>query len=231
VAQILAVVGLRREARLIGGPEVRCIAGGGDQRRLEAELDAASPGAAGIISIGLAGALAEGLSPGDWVVGTAVVLPAGRIAADAGWSERLALQLAPAMIGDVAGSEGPVADVAAKRELHARTGALAVDMESHIAASAASRHGLPFAVARVISDGAGRALPPAALAGMKPDGSMDAGAVLRALARRPGELPALIRTALEAETAFRALARGRQLLGGALVGPGPDLGELLVHMA
>ena len=58
---------------------------------------------------------------------------------------------------------------------------------------------------------------------MRPDGGMDVMAVLAALARRPYELPALIRTALEAETAFRALFRGRQLLGPTLMGPGADL--------
>ena len=62
------------------------------------------------------------------------------------------------------------------------------------------------------------------LAGMRPDGGMDVLAVICALAKRPYELPALIRTALEAETAFRALFRGRQALGGALAGLGPDLG-------
>ncbi len=83
----------------------------------------------------------------------------------------------------------------------------------------------------MISDGADRALPLAAQAGMKRDGGMDVMAVLVALMRRPAELPALIRTGMEAETAFGALLRGRQLLGPALGGPGgPDLGELLVDV-
>ncbi len=59
---------------------------------------------------------------------------------------------------------------------------------------------------------------------------MDVMAVLAALAGRPYELPALIRTGLEAETAFRALLRGRQLLGPTLRGPGADFGELLVDV-
>ena len=59
---------------------------------------------------------------------------------------------------------------------------------------------------------------------------MDVLAVLRSLAADPRQLPALIRTAMEAETAFRALFRGRQLLGAALGTLGPDLGELLVDV-
>lgn len=143
---------------------------------------------------------------------------------DLGWTKRLLDHLPGARLGAIAGSDVMVADAAAKAALHASTGALAVDMESHIAARVAARRGLPFAAARTVSDGADRALPRAAQAGMRPDGGMDVTAVLAALARRPWELPALIRTGLEAEAAFRALLRGRQLLGGALLGPGPDLG-------
>jgi hypothetical protein len=49
-------------------------------------------------------------------------------------------------------------------------------------------------------------LPQAAQAGFKPDGEPDIAAVIRALARAPWALPALIRVALDAEAAFKALA-------------------------
>jgi len=49
--------------------------------------------------------------------------------------------------------------------------------------------------------------------GMTPDGGMALGAVLWALAKRPRQLPALIRAGREAEVAFRALGDGRRLLG------------------
>jgi hypothetical protein len=148
----------------------------------------------------------------------------GEIETDPAWTNRLLAALPGARLGPVAGSDVMVVDAASKASLHASTGALAVDMESHIAARVAQRHSLPFAVARTISDAADRALPRAAQAGMRPDGSMDVGAVIVQLGRRPWELPALIRTGIEAETAFAALLRGRQALGGALMGPGPDLG-------
>jgi hopanoid-associated phosphorylase len=218
--RLIAVTGLTREARILSAPGLVAIAGGGDSARLEAELEAVSGGALGIISIGLGGALAGGLAPGDWVVASQV----GRMPTDAAWTRRLLAALPGARLGPIAGSDVMVADARAKAALHAASGALAVDMESHVAARVAARHGLPFAAARTISDGADRALPRAAQAGMKPDGGMDVGAVIAALARRPWELPALIRTGLEAETAFAALLRGRQLLGGALGGPGADFG-------
>ena len=61
---ILAVTGLQRERRLLAGPGVEAVAGGGDQVRLAATLDRLAPGMDGIISIGIAGALAPGLRPG-----------------------------------------------------------------------------------------------------------------------------------------------------------------------
>ncbi len=224
LGDLIAVTGLKREARILAGPGVVAIAGGGDEARLEAALNAIGPGAAGVISIGLGGALDPALRPGDWVVATEVIVAEARLATDPAWTDRLIARLPSVRSGPIAGSSVMLATAEAKASLRRTTGALAVDMESHIAARVAARHGLPFAAARVISDGADRALPLAAQAGMRSDGGMDAMAVLAALIRRPGELPALIRVAVEAETAFRALLRGRQLLGGALMGPGADLG-------
>ena len=226
---ILAATGLNREARSLVGVGVHSIAGGGDGARLEAALESACPGVGGIISIGLGGALAAGLKPGDWVVADAALDGEIRYPTDPDWSSRLMQRLPGARLGSVVGSDVMVADAAAKAALHAASGALLVDMESHIAARVAARHGLPFAVARTVSDGADRALPKAAQAGMKPDGGMDVWGVIRELARDPRELKALIRTGLEAETAFRALLRGRQLLGPTL-GRSADLGELLVDV-
>ena len=202
---------------------------GGATDRLEAELAATCDAVDGIISIGLGGALAPGLKPGDWIVAEAALDGETWLPTDPDWTSRLMQRLPGARLGPVVGSDVMVADAAAKAALHAASGALLVDMESHIAARVAARHGLPFAVARTVSDGADRALPKAAQAGMKPDGGMDVWGVIRELARDPRELPALIRTGLEAETAFRALLRGRQLLGPTL-GRSADLGELLVDV-
>ena len=63
---------------------------------------------------------------------------------------------------------------------------------------------------------------------MKSDGGVDLPAVLRSLLLAPWQLPALIRTGLEAETAFRALLRGHRLLGPGF--GGPDFGKLPADM-
>jgi adenosylhomocysteine nucleosidase len=232
---ILVATGLKPELNILKREGVLVIAGGGDGARLERELEDAAANASAVISMGLCGALAPGLKPGDWVVASEVIFnPLVRgdernsYRTDADWSAMLVRALR-AQSGLVLGSDEMIADAGAKAAAHAATGAIAVDMESHIAAAVAGRHNLPFAIARVVSDGANRSLPKAAQAGMAADGSMDIGAVLRALAADPRQLPALIRVGAEAGKAFRALRRGRDLLGPGL--GRSDVGQLPLNVA
>jgi adenosylhomocysteine nucleosidase len=226
---ILVASGLKREARILQGAAVQVVAGGGDRARLEQALADAAGRASAIISMGLCGALADDLRPGDWVIASRIVSCGREAEADPDWTTSLARRLPGARAGPILGSDVMIADASAKRAAHAATGALAVDMESHIAAGVAAHRGVPFAAARVVSDAADRSLPKAAQAGMAADGSMDLGAVLVALAADPRQLAALIRVGREAETAFRALGRGRDLLGPRL--GRPDLGELPLDVA
>ena len=200
--KVLIATGLTREAKLMGGPGTIVIAGGGDGRRLELELSAASADAALIVSSGLAGALDPELVAGDVVLDGPTALV-----------EQLRAALPQAHVGPVLGSDIPIGSIIAKAEAR-RSGAVAVDMESHIARRVAARHGLPCLVARVILDRADHALPPAALAGMKRDGGVALGAVLASLVLHPRQLPALIRTARDAQTAMRALGRLHDVLRG-----------------
>jgi adenosylhomocysteine nucleosidase len=226
---ILAATGLQRERRMVAGPGVEAVAGGGDHARLEALLDRLAAGTRGIISIGIAGGLAPELQPGHWIVADAVLVDDVSVPTDPLWAGRLAARLPEATRGLVLGANAMVAEAAQKAALHRTTGAVAVDMESHVVARVAQHHRLPFAVARVVSDAAHRSLPPAARIGMKSDGRMDLPAVLRALLADPAQLPALIRTGFEAERGFRALLRGYRRLGPGL--GGPDLDESLLDMA
>ena len=108
-----------------------------------------------------------------------------------------------------------VAAQAGKAALHLETGAIAVDMESHIAAAYAAEAGLPFAALRVVSDPAGRALPALAMAAIKPNGDIDLRKVLRGVARNPLSLRALVSTGLDFNRALRSLRGCRAfLLGG-----------------
>ena len=101
----------------------------------------------------------------------------------------------------------------AKATLFRDSGALAVDMESHLAAAFAKRQGLPFAVARAVSDPANRALPPLAAKAVRPDGSVDISYILRELRREPHQLAGLIAAGLNSRAAFATLARCGPLIG------------------
>ncbi len=226
---ILAATGLKREARIVSGPGVTAIAGGGDSARLEAELTAGAAAAQGIISIGLGGALAPGLKPGDCVIAERVTDGTLETATDIRWRAALAARLPFARAGVICGTGNIVATPAAKAALYRATGALAADMESHVAARVAARHRLPFMALRIISDASDHHLPPAALIGMRLDGGMNIGGVLRSLAVQPFQLPALLGTAFAAEAGFRAL-----LCCHRLAGPGvgcPDLVDHALDMA
>lgn len=217
---VLAVTGLRREARRLAGPGVDVVVGGGDQRHLEEVLEARVAGASGIISMGIAGGLAPDLRCGQWVVASAIVDGGGHVfSTDATWTHRLAARLPGAAGGLFLGVDAMIVEQAEKVRLHRTTQAIAVDMESHVAARVAARHRRPFAAARVICDPAHRTLPPAARVGMRSDGHVDVAAVLHSLVARPGQIPDLMRTAWEAERAFRSLLRGHRVLGAGLAGP------------
>jgi hypothetical protein len=139
------------------------------------------------------------------VLGATVTTADGHYTADPDWTRQLALAVPSARLTGIAAGDDIMASRATKAALRANTGAGAVDMESHVVAEAAARLGVPFAVLRSVSDHADHAIPRAAQAGFTPHGRPDVGAVLLALLARPLEFPSLVRTAVHAATAFRAL--------------------------
>jgi len=213
---MLVVVGMAFEARIVSrlGTRVVC---GGDGKTLEMDLThAMAAGSSGLISFGVAGGIAPTLRPGTCVVASAVIDHDRVRPADARWAQRLARLIPGAVSGAILGVPEPIAQSRAKQALHARTGAIAIDMESHVVARTAAQHGVPFAAVRVVVDPVERTIPRSALAGSMPDGTISPLAVLRSLARNPADLPGLIRMTLDTRAARATLLRGRNLLGPSL---------------
>lgn len=212
----VVATGLRFEARLAhGGSATRVCCGRGPQMAV-ALATAIGPGCAGIISFGIAGGLDPQLRAGSVVVASSVIGANGvkmALPADERWSQALLRAVPRASHAPVLGVDAAVTEPADKLALFRQTGAAVADMESHIAASVAAGHGLPFAVLRVVADPANRRVPQAALAGMREDGATDAMAVLRALMQTPGDLIDLPGVACNAYVAKAALARARRDLG------------------
>jgi adenosylhomocysteine nucleosidase len=215
---VIAATGLRAEGRIAAlSDDVRAVAGGGDGARLAQLIERLiAEGGQAIISFGLAAGLAPSLAPGTCLVGGKVVHAGRAYRADAAWAAHIETMLGITEPVAIAGVDYPLTSALAKRALNAETGAVAADMESHIVAQLATRHGLPFAVLRVIADPAERAIPSAALVGMLRDGGIDGLAVLGSLVKHPGQLPALLRLVADTRAAMAGLLRCHDLLGPGL---------------
>jgi len=215
---ILAVTGLKKEAEIVGTSGVVVVVGGGDGGGLKAKLDALHGDISGVISIGLGGALAPELKVGDVVLAQKVMTGAESWDTHAVWLNRLTSRLPSARVGTLFGSDVVVDQAETKQALFTVTGALAVDMESQVAARFAHQRNLPLMALRVISDDASHVLPPAALVAMRPDGGIALGRVLLSVMKKPAQIPALVRTGRASSKAFAELLRCRDLCGVGLAG-------------
>ena len=159
-----------------------------------------------VVSAGLCGGLDPALRRADLVLPGVVIGADGRWAASAAHHARAVELLGGrARVGDLAAAAEVAATPAAKAALRARTGAVAVDMESAAILRQAAAVGCPALVVRGVSDGAGDALSPALLGAMGPDGRLRAAAVAALLAR-PAAWPALLRLRRATALALAAVA-------------------------
>jgi hopanoid-associated phosphorylase len=221
-AQIGILTGLDLEASLIAAavPHASLAVApivamsGGDPARARAEAQRlVERGCAMLLSYGFAGALDPRLKAG------AIVVPERVVAEDgASWTVERARcdRLVSALVhvtgrqavarGTVLGSDHVLATRAAKSAAHTAHGAVAVDMESHAVAAAATAAGRAFAVLRVVLDPARHAIPSAAMAGLRQDGTTAVLPVALALLRRPHQLPGLLRLGVNSRRARASLA-------------------------
>jgi len=214
-SDVLFISGLKREASIARVSDALAICGSGET--LRAKLAEATAPFRLTISFGLCGGLDPALRTGDIVIGIGVLTGGASVMADESVARELAARLRAAgervSLGAVAGVDAPILTRAAKAELRNATMAVAVDMESHYAARFAVHQKTPFAILRVISDPAGRDLPPLVTKALRSDGSIDFGAVAFALIRSPAQTPGLIAAARDGAVAFAALRRCRRLPG------------------
>ena len=205
------VVGLAAEARLLRGCGTVGIGGGMPEGAQAAAERLVTAGVGALVSVGLAGGLDPARRPGEVIVPHFVWEAGARYESD----PALIALLGGPTVELLAATAAPVASAADKAALFRATGATAVDLESGAVARVAGRHGLPFAVLRVICDPATRDLPPAALAALDAQGAIGAGRILASLLRHPQQLPALLRLAADAGAARAALrAAASRLRGG-----------------
>jgi hypothetical protein len=163
---------------------------------------------ASVLAVGLAGGLDPLLHHGDLVVG-ARFLAAGngeRFEPEPGLAALAAQSLREAHLPFVSAPiytvDEPLLTQAAKAVAFGRTGAAAVDMETHHFARVAAEAAVPFVTVRAIADAAGDAVPPY-LAGLGvADRRTRVRTVISRVARHPGDVAAVV-----------ALARAVRLAG------------------
>ncbi len=203
-------------------------------------------GAVAIISVGVSGGLDPDLKPGDLLIGETVIADDGAIyesdryllgsimsalsresgnpgkqsAMDPRFrgderGEGLDANI-KAITGPLFGSDEIIESISKKAALYRDHRAFGVDMESHGAARAAASSGIPFLAIRAVADPAGRALPPAALGAVAPDGSTRMLATLGAAMRDPKQFPALMKLGADSSAAIKTLRRDLGPLFGRL---------------
>ncbi|MCU0894356.1 MAG: purine phosphorylase [Rhodospirillales bacterium] len=208
------IVGLASEARLLregAGLRIAC-SGASAARARGRAAGLVDSGCEALLSFGLAGGLDPRLSSGALCIPEAVLVPSGRrVPVDAAWRARLLEHAGNAGHAGgctlLAGRDEPAGSPEEKAELFARTGAGAIDMESHAMAELAAARGVPFLVIRAIADPAERRLPPWLSAVIGADGRPLPRPLLTGLAAHPGDLPALLRLGGDARRALKALRR------------------------
>jgi adenosylhomocysteine nucleosidase len=156
-----------------------------------------------VLSGGYSGALQAHLQVGDLVSASEVVSTDGR-----SWP---APRAAPAHVaahrGRLLTVSGTVTDPGEKRELGRKHDALAVDMETAVVAEECSRHGVPFACLRAISDDVHTPLSPH-LDRLIVNGRVSAWRLMTQTLRRPGIVVELWRLARNTRLAAHRLAGG-----------------------
>jgi len=212
--RIGVITGLAAEAACLHGKGYDIFCCGAQPARARVGVQSLiSNGVSGLVSFGLAGGLDPALAPGTLVLATTIITPEGNhLETSAVWRQTFRQSAEVSVIESaIAGSERAVKTTAEKQAMHASTGAVAVDMESHIVAAAAQDAGLPFLVIRAVIDPAARAIPDLAMKGLNAEGNTLILPVLMAVLRRPKELPKLLQLAIDSRKAFAALRRAARV--------------------
>jgi hypothetical protein len=177
--------------------------------------------ASALISIGTAGGLAPGITPGSLLIPKRIRAPNGRILqADSRWQADVSAAMNRGLrvnAGDLLSVSELVRGAAEKHVLYSDTQAVGVDMESSQLAQAAERIGIRFLALRAVMDAWDDAIPGAARAAISASGDTSILSLLVYLLRHPGDFGGMVRTARRFRCAARSLQIACQSGGEALL--------------
>jgi adenosylhomocysteine nucleosidase len=195
--RVLVVVGMASEARLVAGSNVTVVVGAMRSEDLRKKLEAQNlTNVTAVISFGVAGGLNPSLKVSQLVLPRKVIYGESSLESSAELTTQIAARLSgiglTANEEPILGTDKLEAGEDQMRDTaYARTGAGSIDMETHIAIDFASRHQLPFAAIRTLSDAKGDVLPPAALLPLDENGEVQYALVASSIFWNPWQIPAL----------------------------------------
>lgn len=185
-----------------------CSGAGAKNAQSAAEL-LINTGATRLISWGCAGGLDAILNPGDLILVNKLIDENGiPMEMDADLSKKIQQRLSASMrvyVGAILETSSPVTLSKDKIQLHKKTGALAIDMETVACARVAKSHGLPFLAIRAIADPVDMDLPEAINHALDEQGNIKLIKLLAFLVLHPAQLPSLIKLGLHFNAAKKNL--------------------------
>ena len=163
-----------------------------------------------LVSWGTAGALTETIHSGDLLLADSIISnDAKNYSFDAEWNKRIANQLCNTSLkirnGMITHARQVLTTVEDKKNLHSKTNALAVDMESLAIARFAVKEKLPCVSVRAIIDEASQCIPEAVTRNTDIFGRPSLFPLFSSLIRKPGLIAELIKLGIGMKAATRTL--------------------------
>tara|TARA_Y100001936_G_C16089733_1_gene684968 strand:- start:1520 stop:2206 length:687 start_codon:yes stop_codon:yes gene_type:complete len=205
-----------RQADFSSELDIRC-SGASSDRAGEVARTSIAAGCEGLVSFGLAGGLDPSLEAGSLIVADTVIGPDGtKVQTDKYWREYIGEVFEENEVsfktGAILGLNEIAYSAETKKDLFQGTKAMCVDMESHAVIREASIKNIPFLGLRVVADTANDEVPHAAAYALLPDGAVNYGSLLMALAKKPSDISGLMRMRRLSGAGFETLRRIAPLL-------------------
>lgn len=206
-----------------------CVSGIGPDAASRAGARLLAAGAGALLSWGTAAALAPAMQAGDLLLPVQVqTAHSGAITVSPPWHRGLQQRLSRrfhTLTEPLTEATAVLCTSADKQALHAQTGAAAADMESAALGIMAQQARIPFAVVRVVADGAATAVPAWLAADIDAAGGLRLISLLGACLGHPGDWPALLALARSFHTAQATLKGVARYAGLRYLAPPPASGS------
>jgi adenosylhomocysteine nucleosidase len=198
------------------------VSGIGAENAATAAQQLINAGATALVSWGTAGGLSGDLQSGDILIPDLVQLCNAenkQYQTDHTWRQQLVKQISPDLKshdGLLLQTNEVISSTEQKSQLHDKTAAIAVDMESGIIAKIADQNKLPFLIIRSVVDASDETIPLSAINSIDEFGRTKPAALTSSLIKNPGDISGLIKLGKHFQQARKSLKQVSSLAGTSL---------------